>query len=376
MLHQVQIPQRIGFVIFNLTGGGAERVVLNLANMFQKRGIDIHIILLEDTVSYSIESFTIHTLGKKRKKSKIFRKKWVQILANTLKRTIDDIESDGMAFDAIFSNLPAADEVVSFANLNHQVFYVMHTAYSFEIEEMRKRKAYLRAYRKGRYYKKLYRNKALISVSMGVAKDIELLGIHYASNSVIYNPFDFDLIKEEGEKKVFDIPEEPYILVAAAFRKEKRIDIALEAYKKVPEAPKLKILSKKNPALLLLIEKMGLSDRVEVLDFQKNPYPFMKHAKLLVLSSEREGLPTVLIESLILHTPIVSTDCISGPNEIMRGELKQYLAKVNDSEDLSEKIAMALKCYPEIDDQMFVQFREDRIYHEYCKIVKQCKDKI
>ncbi len=94
----------------------------------------------------------------------------------------------------------------------------------------------------------------------------------------------------------------------------------------------------------------------------------MKNAKLLILSSEREGLPTVLIESLILGTPVVSTDCHSGPNEILTGELSSYLAKVNDPEDLSQKIALALKEYPKIESSYTDKFCKETVFDNYVSL--------
>ncbi len=180
-------------------------------------------------------------------------------------------------------------------------------------------------------------------MSHGIAKDLDEIGIDYASSNVIYNPFNQEHIREMGNVECLDIPHEEYMVVAAAFRKEKRLDIALKAYAKLVNPPKLKLLCKKDEALVKMIRDLGLEDKVEILGFKKNPYPYMKHAKLLILSSEREGLPTVLIEALILGTPVVSTNCHSGPNEILTEEFSQYLAQVNDPVDLSQKNNLALK---------------------------------
>lgn len=357
--------RRIGFVIVNLSGGGAERVVLHLAEMFQEKNVDVHIFILENVISYNVNQSIVHPLSEKYKKNKVFKNRAYQVLGKKLKESMLEIESDGIQFDMILSNLPAADRVVSLSELDRNIFYMMHTTYSLEIEEMKKRKEYLRAYRRARYYRKLYKGKNLISVSRGIAKDLDELGIDYASNNVIYNPFDQERIKALGNEECLDIPSEEYMVIAAAFRKEKRLDIALKAYAKLIDPPKLKLLCKKDEVLVKMIKDFELEDKVEILGFKKNPYPYMKHAKLLILSSEREGLPTVLIEALILGTPVVSTDCNSGPNEILTGELSQYLAKVNDPIDLSQKITLALKGYPLIKDKHTEKFNKENIFKNY-----------
>lgn len=360
--------KRVGFVIVNLAGGGAERVVLHLAEMFQEKNIDVHIFLLENVISYTVDLSIVHPLSEKRNKYKVLKNRGDQVLGEKLKESIIELEKDGIEFDMILSSLPAADRVVSSAELDRNVFYMMHTTYTLEIDEMRKRKEYLRAYRRARYYRRLYKGKDLIAVSEGIAKDLDSLRIEYASSRVIYNPFDKKLITKLGNEECSDIPQEDYIVVAAAFRKEKRLDIALKAYDKLSNPPRLKLLCKKDEALVKMIRDLGLEEKVEILGFRKNPYPYMKHAKLLILSSEREGLPTVLIESLILGTPVVSTNCHSGPNEILTGELSSYLVKVNDPEDLSQKIALALKEYPKIESSYTDKFSKETVFDNYASL--------
>jgi glycosyltransferase involved in cell wall biosynthesis len=360
--------KRIGFVIVNLAGGGAERVVLHLAKMFQENSIDVHIFLLENVISYAVDESIVHPLSEKRKKYKVFKNRSDQLLGDKLKASILKIEKDGIQFDMILSNLPAADRVVSTVKLDRNIFYIMHTTYTLEIDEMRKRREYLRAYRRIRHYRKLYKEKDLISVSEGIAKDLDILDIDYASSRVIYNPFDRELIRKLGNEECLDIPNEEYIVIAAAFRKEKRLDIALKAYVKLSNPPKLKILCKWDKSLVKMIRDLNLEDKVEILGFKKNPYPYMKHAKLLILSSEREGLPTVLIESLILGTSVVSTNCHSGPNEILTGELSTYLSIVNDPTDLANKINLALKEYPKIKNSHIDKFSKENVLKNYISL--------
>jgi glycosyltransferase involved in cell wall biosynthesis len=73
-----------------------------------------------------------------------------------------------------------------------------------------------------------------------------------------------------------------------------------------------------------------------------NPYPVIKHAMLMILSSDYEGLPTVLVESFVLSTPVVSVDCKYGPAEILGEKYQNYLAKQGDIGDLAEKIKSAV----------------------------------
>ena len=76
--------------------------------------------------------------------------------------------------------------------------------------------------------------------------------------------------------------------------------------------------------------------------FKKNPYNFIKYSDLIVLSSDWEGLPTILIESMYLKKKIVSTDCNGGCSEVLKYGKYGYLTPMNDINGLKEKIILAL----------------------------------
>jgi glycosyltransferase involved in cell wall biosynthesis len=87
-----------------------------------------------------------------------------------------------------------------------------------------------------------------------------------------------------------------------------------------------------------IVYEYGLQEKVFFVGFLKNPYPIIKNAKALILTSEREGLPTVLIESLMLNTPVASFDCPSGPSEILTPYLRDWLVDLKDTSALASKI--------------------------------------
>lgn len=359
--------KNIGLIATNLAGSGAEKVVLNLAKMFIKNGDKVHIFLLEDVISYEVKGLNIHTLSKDRSLFKLMKGFGDKLLALKLKSIINTIEQQDKKFDLFLSNLPSADRVVAEANLPHTK-HLIHTSYSMELNEFMYRGKVRRAVRKDKLYRSLYREKDLIAVSQGIKEDLDHMGINYASCEVIYNPFDIESIRKLGEERTLDEIKGEYLLSASAFRSVKRYDILLEAYSKLSDAPPLKLLCSTNAKLIKLIKKFGLEDRVEILGFKTNPYPYIKNARILLLSSEREGLPTVLIESLILGTPVVSTNCISGPSEILAEELSQYLAKVNNVDDLRRKISLALEYYPKIKESYIDKFSVQNIYKKYIEL--------
>ena len=74
------------------------------------------------------------------------------------------------------------------------------------------------------------------------------------------------------------------------------------------------------------------------MNFKKNPYPYIKLSDALILSSKYEGLPNVLLEALTLGKPIISSDCPTGPKEILLNGKGGLLYNVGDYNSLSKKI--------------------------------------
>jgi len=123
-----------------------------------------------------------------------------------------------------------------------------------------------------------------------------------------------------------------------------------------------------------LINELNLGTQVILPGYQKNPYPWIANAKLLVLSSDFEGFGRVLAESLILNTPAISTDCPSGPAEILAGPLQMFLSLPEDSNALATNILKALKDYPDLSTLDFSNFDAKHIAKEFLELAKIIKE--
>lgn len=191
----------------------------------------------------------------------------------------------------------------------------------------------------------------IVAVSQGVENALLVISKGKLKNiKVIYNP----IVKEELYTKAnaslihswFQDGEPPVILGVGRLHKQKDFFTLIHAfalvYKYFPS--KLLILGEGSDReqLELLISQLGLDTKISLPGFVDNPYPYMLKAKVFVLSSRWEGFPRALTEALALGTPVISTDCPSGPNEILADGKFGYLVPVGDASALANGILKTL----------------------------------
>jgi glycosyltransferase involved in cell wall biosynthesis len=162
----------------------------------------------------------------------------------------------------------------------------------------------------------------------------------------IYNPSPIKLIEElsQVDSITYDAPT---IIAVGRLAKEKGFDILIKAIyllKAKSHTYNLKIVGSGGEFEYLqeLVKSLNLESSVELLGFQDNPYKFLKAADLFVLSSYYEGLGQVLVEALCLGVPIVSTDCKSGPREVLQNGECGLLVPVGDVEKLADGIELMM----------------------------------
>lgn len=354
--------KNIAIVVTNLAGSGAEKVAIRQAMLFKEKGHNVFLFLLEDIQNYNISdcNFPIIPLTKRKNTFKFLGKMGDYIYAKILESKMKQFEK----FDIVFSHLPRADRVVKLIKHPNK-YFVIHMSYKAELEKFNKR----RAAKKLKLYRYLYESEKIITVSKAMIKDFDELDIKYKSAEVIYNPFDIDEIRQKGNDPIeLDFG---YIISPSAFREQKRYDVMLDAFKMLKHNIKLVILAKNDDKLIQMIKDRQLEDKVIILGFQQNPYKYIKNASLLVLSSDREGLPTVVIESLILGTPVVSTDCPTGPAEVLVDELSRWLVPMDNPKLLAQKIDEVLNENIQIEDYIVEKFSKQNIYKKLEQLLKE-----
>jgi len=192
---------------------------------------------------------------------------------------------------------------------------------------------------------------AVIAVSLAAAEDLRKAVPKAASKiRCIYNPVVGPEIAEQAKLPAghpwLEDSSLPVILTVGRLIAEKDHITLLQAFSKVTKRRPARLLilgeGPNRDKLLSVAAELGIAERVDLPGFRTNPYAFMARARVFVLSSLLEGLPAVLIEAMACRTPVVSTDCPSGPAEILEGGKWGPLVPVGDSDAMAEAILTAM----------------------------------
>jgi glycosyltransferase involved in cell wall biosynthesis len=191
----------------------------------------------------------------------------------------------------------------------------------------------------------------VIAVSQGVADDLaDCLGLPRAGIAVLPNPVVSDdtdaLARAPLDHPWFAAGAPPVLLAAGRLTAQKDFSTLLRALARlVPERDLRLMILGEGPdraALTAEIGALGLTPRVALPGFEANPFRYLARARLFVLSSAWEGLPGVLIQAMACGTPVVSTDCPSGPREVLENGRLGPLVPVGDASALADAIARTL----------------------------------
>lgn len=218
---------------------------------------------------------------------------------------------------------------------------------------------------------------SIVAVSEGVARDLtEHFGIESRCIKVIHNPVLESQIDAERGTAV-DHPwltkprTTPVFLAAGRLVPQKDFPTLLRAFKLVRREIDARLIvlgqGPLHDELVKLGATLGISDTISFPGFVRNPYAWMSQADVFVLSSAWEGFGNVLVEALACGTPVVSTDCPSGPAEILRGGEIGPLVPVGDVGSMAEALISVLRTPPSA-EKLRARARDfslDVISHQY-----------
>lgn len=206
----------------------------------------------------------------------------------------------------------------------------------------------------------------VLAVSHSLARQFETdLKLKPGIIKTIYNPvIDENLFvkaKEPVDHPWFKDGEPPVILGVGRLVVQKDFITLIRAFAIVRQTQTARLVilgdGPEKRKLEAKVRELGLENDVALLGFTANPYAYMERAKVFVLSSAWEGLPTVLIEAMAVGTPVVSTNCKSGPEEILDGGKYGELVSVGNSEAMAQSILSVLSGHSkQVDSAWLDQF--------------------
>ena len=150
----------------------------------------------------------------------------------------------------------------------------------------------------------------------------------------------------------FDAGEPPVVLGVGELSRRKDFATLVRAFARLRSEREARLVlvgqGGEHGHLAALARELGVAEDMDLVGFQANPYPFMAHASVLALSSRWEGLGFVLVEAMALGTPVVATDCPSGPRELLDEGRIGPLVPVGDSTALADALAGVLEAPPDM----------------------------
>lgn len=328
---------RVALLLPTLTGGGAERVTINLIEGLRELVDNIDLVLftaegeLGSAVPDDVETIDLRCRRAARAPMRLadyLRDKRPDVLISALGHT------NLVALLArALARAPTKLVITEHGTLNRAARGYKERAY-----RLLARAFYPRA-------------DAVVAVSEGVASSLSKgIGLARERIIVVANPVLTSQFRESLGFPVHDewygVNRPPVILGVGRLVPEKDFPTLLRAFARVRETSDANLLilgdGPERGNLEALTGELGLADAVRLPGFVDHTGPYMAGAGVFVLSSISEGLPTVLIEALATGVPVVATDCESGPREILRGGALGKLVPVSEPDTLASAILEAI----------------------------------
>ncbi|XWK88417.1 MAG: glycosyltransferase [Phormidium sp.] len=323
-----------------LGGGGAERVMLYLARGFVEKGLSVDLVLVKtDGPSISLIPPQVRVINlNTRRLVRSFPALIGYLQKNQPKALLSAMEDINVV--ALLCR--------RLAGVSTRVVVSVHNTLSVESKTSTQIKKRLAPYLARLFYPLADQ---VVAVSQGSAVDLINLGLSKESVKVIYNPVVTpELLKKAAEPLThpwFLPGEPPVILAVGRLDKQKDFPTLIRAFAQVKQQRPARLIilgeGQDRVSLEALVQELGLEKEVALPGFVDNPFAYMKRSALFVLSSLYEGLPTVLIEAIAVGTPVVSTDCKSGPAEILENGRYGKLVPVGDIPAMAQAIISALE---------------------------------
>jgi glycosyltransferase involved in cell wall biosynthesis len=343
------------FYGFRGGNGGISHVLLNLMNALAQSSIQVDILLNDPRIpelKYLHPRVRIVQLGRA---AGLLR---IPALMRYLRQTRPD---------ALMTCREPANRAAIAARILSGVDTAIVVRVGMTISRALKRRAPIKRWLRKQTIRFCYdRNDAVVANAVGVAEDIaRLTGIPGDKLHVINNPTVTDDLMNQARQSVTHpwlVPGAPPVIIGVGrLARQKDFATLIRAFAGVRTALDCRLMilgeGKEKQALMTLADALGVRQAVDFPGYVANPFAYMRRSALFVLSSAWEGSPNVLIQALALRIPVVSTDCHSGPREILAHGRYGPLVPVGNAEAMTAAIIRALKNPPPV---MLMQEAADR----------------
>jgi len=358
--------KRLVGVIHALNQDGAERNMVNTLNYMVNENIDVHLIIFQNVglLSKQLDKrITLHNLHSSSVKKGFFKLLTLlyKLKPNVVFSGIEHVNILLSVFIPFMKRLlpqtrwvSRETNIVSVHKENNDYPKLFHWLYQYSYHHF----------------------DAIIAQSNDMKKD---LALHYPKSAdkatVINNSISIERIQKLAEEEI-DFPfnhDTINLISVAALRPQKRHDLLLKSFSLLPPNYRLIIAGKgsEEEKLKKLAKSLNIEKRVLFTGLLLNPYPYIKEADLLVLTSEHEGFPNVLLEANALGTAIVAFNCVGGISEIIQQGINGFHIPFSQTQLLSNKIQDAVKYNwnkIEIINLTKKRYAEDKIYLSYKNI--------
>lgn len=309
--------KKIAFVIHSLGRGGAEKVVSELSIYWKNKGYEVTLILFVNEIGYPFGGEVINLNlpsgnGFVERGLILVKRAW-QLREIYKKEKFDLIIA--IMESASFPSILANKNTIASNHCNPNLYFS-------EIEWKLAKYLFPKA-------------RKVVCVSKFAMQAFKAQLLDSTSLLTIYNPIDFERLKHYAQQATRVKIEGKYIIAVGRLEQQKRLDRLIQAYaeSKLRYEAKLLILGEGSLRANLeqQVKNLGLTGQVILPGNIENPHSNIAQAEFLALSSDHEGFPMVLIEALAIGKPVVSTDCATGPNEIIQQGQNGLLVPVENT---------------------------------------------